>query len=531
MAKAERTADGDKPAATSAAPLRDPLFWTRSIPLTARILFVNIFALALFAGSLFYLDSFRNQLLEERFETARSEAEIVSDALVALPDAEQRERVIVEIARDQRTRIRIYDPRGRLVSDSFALAEPAFKLGPPDSGNFFQRLPGYLDRATDALLGAQPIPAYKDPERESASQWNEIAAALTTGRTVVFQRYAPDRTPVITAAAPIGFSGEAVLVSANPRDITQRVRDARGTLALIILVALAASIQLALFLARTIVTPLKDLAAAASRVRKGREREVVVPRLPERGDEIGQLARAISDMAEALRHRIDAVESFAADVAHELKNPLASMRSAMESLERVEDPDLRTQLLDIIGADVRRIDRLVTEISDLSRIDAEISRTEFESVDLHALADRIVEARRRPESDSDNWLELVASTPGPFVIRGDESQLERVIENLIDNAQSFSPRGSPVSVTVGRQDKFVQLSVTDRGPGIAEDLREKVFERFYTQRPEHDGFGRHSGLGLAIARTIARAHDGTIEAGARLDGENGARFVLKVPAE
>ncbi|MEO1921270.1 stimulus-sensing domain-containing protein [Blastomonas marina] len=531
MAKPDPAADGNGPVGAPAAPLRDPLFWTRSIPLTARILFVNIFALALFAGSLFYLDSYRNQLLVERFETARSEAEIVSDALVALPDAEARERLIVEIARDQRSRIRTYDPRGRLVADSFDLAEPGYTLGPPDSGNFFKRLPGYLDRATDALLGAQPVPPYRDPQRESASQWNEIAAALATGRTVVFQRYAPDRTPVITAAAPIGFSGEAVLVSANPRDITQSVRDARGTLALIILVALAASIQLALFLARTIVTPLKDLASAASRVRMGREREVVVPRLPERGDEIGQLARAVSDMAEALRNRIDAVESFAADVAHELKNPLASMRSAMESLERVEQPELRTQLLDIIAADVRRIDRLVTEISDLSRIDAEISRTEFEVIDLHALAERIVEARRRPESDSENWLELVASTPGPFTVRGDESQLERVIENLIDNAQSFSPRGAPVSITVARQDRKVQLAVSDRGPGIAEELREKVFERFYTQRPEPDGFGRHSGLGLAIARTIARAHDGTLEVGARLDGENGARFVLRIPAK
>ena len=511
-------------------PLRDSLFWTRSIPLTARILFVNIFALALFAGSLFYLDSYRNQLLEERFETARSEAEIVADALAALSEPEQRERLLVEIAREQRTRIRTYDERGRIVSDSFALSEPGYTLGPPDSGNFFQRLPGYLDRVTDWLLGAQPIPAYVDPPRESASQWNEISAALATGRTVVFQRYAPDRSPVITAAAPIGFSGEAVLVSANPRDITQQVRDARGTLALIIIVALAASIQLALFLARTIVTPLKDLAAAASRVRLGRERDVVVPRLPERGDEIGQLARAVSDMTDALRHRIDAVESFAADVAHELKNPLASMRSAMESLERVTDPELRDQLLQIIAADVRRIDRLVTEISDLSRIDAEISRTEFTDVDLKALADRIVAARRRPESESGNWLDIVASTPGPFVVRGDEGQLERVIENLIDNALSFSTGNAPVSVSIGRQGKSVQLAVSDRGPGIPEELYEKVFERFYTHRPEQDDFGRHSGLGLAIARTIATAHDGSLVAGPRLDGEAGARFVLKVPA-
>ncbi len=158
MAKPDPAADGNGPVGAPAAPLRDPLFWTRSIPLTARILFVNIFALALFAGSLFYLDSYRNQLLVERFETARSEAEIVSDALVALPDAEARERLIVEIARDQRSRIRTYDPRGRLVADSFDLAEPGYTLGPPDSGNFFKRLPGYLDSATDALLGAQPVP-------------------------------------------------------------------------------------------------------------------------------------------------------------------------------------------------------------------------------------------------------------------------------------------------------------------------------------------------------------------------------------
>jgi two-component system sensor histidine kinase ChvG len=334
---------------------------------------------------------------------------------------------------------------------------------------------------------------------------------------------------VITAAVSVGQKGEQLLALRNAPDITQSVRDARQNLAIVVATALLVSIQLSLFLARTIVKPLRMLVRAAVAVRLGREREVVVPRLPERRDEIGLLARAISDMTAALRQRIDAVESFAADVAHEIKNPLASLRSALESLEKVDDPKLRRQLIGIAAHDVQRIDRLVTEISEASRIDAELSRTTFEPVDLIALVSALARAREERGENGGHAVQVRQSGDAPVVL-GEAARLERVIENLIDNAISFSPPGEPIEVEVVGHDEVVALSVSDHGPGIDAAAREKVFERFHSLRPAGEDFGNHSGLGLAIARTIVEAHDGLLSVHDRPDGRPGARLVVELPS-
>ena len=255
---------------------------------------------------------------------------------------------------------------------------------------------------------------------------------------------------------------------------------------------------------------------------------MVVPRLPERGDEIGLLARAFSDMTTALRQRIDAVESFAADVAHELKNPLASLSSALETMEKVEDPALRSQLAAIASHDVQRIDRLITEIAYASRIDAELSRSTFATLDLAGVAGDIVGARgMRPDRDA--CPVHFTRGEGPALVRGDALQLERVLENLLDNAVSFSPPGGTVEVAVRAGDGRVVLSVRDDGPGIPPREREKVFERFHSVRPAAEAFGAHSGLGLAIARTIAEAHDGALIITDRDDGRPGAQLLLELP--
>ena len=268
---------------------------------------------------------------------------------------------------------------------------------------------------------------------------------------------------------------------------------------------------------------------AAVRVRLGRERAVVVPRLPDRRDEIGLLARALSDMSLALRQRIDAVESFAADVAHEIKNPLASLRSALESLEKVEDPALRQQLTAIAAHDVRRIDRLVTEIADASRIDAELSRTTFKPLDLAALARELVDGRAKSGVNGSCQIELRTAAGQPCVVLGHAPRLHRVFENLLDNAVSFSPPGGTIVLGFERADGRCRVSVIDDGPGIPQRAREKVFERFHSLRPEEEDFGSHSGLGLAIARTIVAAHDGTLTAMDRPDGQPGACLVIDLP--
>jgi two-component system sensor histidine kinase ChvG len=383
----------------------------------------------------------------------------------------------------------------------------------------------------DFLIGAPPVPAYPVEASDAVMNWPEVTHARETKTTDVRQRLAPDRTPVINAAAPVGSLGQVLLTTRNATDITQNVRNARQTLAIIVVTALIMSVLLSLFLARTIVEPLRLLVRAAVRVRLGRDREVIVPRLPERRDEIGMLARAISDMTSALRVRIDAVESFAADVSHEVKNPLASLRSALESLEKVEDPALRRQLSAIAAHDVQRLDRLVTEISDASRIDAELSRATFEPVDLLKLVKALVSAREERGIDGDCALAISPHGKGPWVVSGDAAKLERVLQNLFDNAVSFSPPEGAVAIQLDRLNGRMTIAVTDEGPGIPAEAREKVFERFHSLRPDAEDFGNHSGLGLAIARTIIEAHDGTLSATDRSDGKLGGCLLIDLPIE
>ena len=502
------------------------------LSLTTRILVVNVIVLGLIAFSVLYLDSYRKQLLSERFSRAKSEVEITVDALAGASPA-QRRAVLVTIGARQHVRLRLFDQHGALVADSFKLAPPSFTLTDPDRQPPLLKAARVLDAGMDLLLGAPDVPEYSEapPQAPQNGQfWPEVIAAQRTGQAQVKERYAPDRTPVITAAAPLAAAGQTLLILRNAPEVTQSVRDARQTLAIVVAVALLLTVFLSLFLARTIVQPLRILVRAAVRVRLGRDRAVVVPRLPERGDEIGLLARALSDMTTALRQRMDAVESFAADVAHEIKNPLASLRSALESLDKVEDKGLRAQLGAIAAHDIQRIDRLVTEISDASRIDAELSRTTLVPVDMLALAQALVGARETRAVNGRARVEVIHHGAAPPVVAGDAARLERVLVNLIDNAVSFSPDGGRIEILVESTRDGVTVEVRDQGPGIAPASRESVFERFHSLRPASEDFGQHSGLGLAIARTIAVAHDGTLTAEDPVAGHSGARLVLRLPA-
>lgn len=505
----------------------DSLGWSSRLSLTARILAVNLLPLLLLGGGVFYLDSYRKQLLDERYKLARIEAQITAEALAGAT-RERQEALLIQIGKEQDMRLRMYDGDGMLTADSFELDAPAFTFDNIATLSWDEDFALMLDRTVDTIVGAEPIPDYIEPRSLRADVWPELARAREQGLTQIQLRDAPDGTPVINAAAPVGLKGASLLTTRNAVDITERVRQARTTLGFGVALALTTSILLSLFLARTIVSPLQMLARAAIRVRLGRDRDVVVPRLPERRDEIGLLARAVSDMADALRQRIDAVDHFAADVAHEIKNPLASLRSAIESLARVEDPELRAQLHTIASHDVRRIDRLITEIADASRIDAELSRTKFENVDIAGLVRNIVGTREDRAENEDIEI-LLDLPPYPLVIPGAPARLERVIENLLDNAVSFSPPGASIEIRLVEQEDHVTLSVSDHGPGIPEHARDKVFERFHSDRPEAEAFGDHSGLGLAIARTIATAHDGKLLALDREDGMAGARLQLELP--
>ena len=499
-----------------------------STSLTTRILAVNLIPLILLAGILFFLDSYRVQLLNERFNLARIEAQITAEALAGA-SRQRQEALLIQIGKEQRMRLRMYDAEGMLWADSFVLAEPSFAFGDPVTAPWPQDFARGMDRVVDFLVGANAPPDYVEPEAQEADAWPELVRAREQGRTHLALRRAPDRTPVITAAAPVGLNGATLLTTRNASDITHAVRDARTSLLTMIALALVVSTVLSLYLARTIIEPLRRLGRAAVRVRLGRAREVEVPRMQERGDEIGVLAGAVSDMTAALRQRIDAVEAFGADVAHEIKNPFASLRSAVESLTKVEDPTLRAQLTEIARHDVRRIDRLVTEIAEASRIDAELSRATFEPIDLALLIENLVRAREDRGLNAGRHIEIACETRKTQVL-GVPLRIERLVENLLDNAVSFSPEGGQINVRASSVDGQVRVSVCDEGPGIPEAEREKVFARFHSVRPETEGFGDHSGLGLAIARTIAEAHDGSLTVAERPDGDPGACLVLELPA-
>ena len=481
--------------------------------------------LLLLAGGFFYLDSYRSRIVDSRVAQALREARLIGEAITA-GGARRRDELVIRLAQDTGVSVRLYDVSGKLTADSRALGVRNFVLLDPDKGDWGQAIARFLDATIDTVVGAPRPPLYR--ERRNGAEWPDAQAAREGKIIAATVWRAPDRTPVITAASPIGDDG-VVLTTVNARDITQTVRLERFRLSLVLLVVTIVSVLLSLFLARTIVRPLRRLARAAVRVRLGRAREVVVPRLPSRRDELGSLARALSDMSLALRARIDATEAFAADVTHELKNPLASLRSAVDGLERVTDPDLRARLLAVVQEDVHRLDRLITDISEASRLDAQLSRATFEPIDVAAMLEEMVSQRGERGPRRGVRLRFDRAGPGPFVVLGEGARLERVFENLLDNAVSFSPDGGLIAVSAARERGELVVRVDDEGPGVPEDAREMVFRRFQSIRPATEAFGQHSGLGLAIARTIVEGHQGQITAEARDDRLAGARFVVRLP--
>ncbi|MFC3711488.1 ATP-binding protein [Sphingoaurantiacus capsulatus] len=519
------------------SPEPDRLTWSKRFSLTQRILAVNLFALIALAGGVFYLDSFRDRLLEQRQGQARVGAVMMADALSV---AERRglpgefEALAARLGQSTGARIRIYREDGRLILDSWTRTGPTFRLRDPAQEPWRKDAARFLDKIIEFFGSAPRYDAYVEPVTDARAAWPEAEAAAGVGPHTAFAalRRAPDRTVIVNAAAPVAGTGDVLMVTLDTRDITRVVRSERLTFFLIFLGVLALSLLLSSFLARTIVRPLRRLSIAAQRVKLGRAREVTVPRFAKRRDEIGALGRAVADMTQALRHRMDATESFAADVAHEIKNPLASLRSAVDTLGAVKDPALQAQLLDVIRDDVLRIDRLITDIAEVSRLDAQLARTRFEPVDVGQMAATLVRIAERAGLPRGVKIAYARPEPGTAIATGDESRLSQVVRNLLDNAISFTPDNGVVLITVMRAGDKVMMRIDDDGPGIPAGMHEHIFKRFYSERPESESFGKHSGLGLAIAGAIVHAHDGSITALNReQDGViAGARFVVTIPA-
>ena len=502
--------------------------WRGEWTIAHRILALNLLTLVIFAVSVVYLDAFRNQLQDERVRQMQREAGLIARSMAAVPER-QRDELLIALARSGERRMRLYGSDGRLFADSWSATGPTYELRDPQLQGWNKDVARALDRGFNALVGSGPVADFVEPQRDAAAAWPEVVEARSRSAVVTEVRNAPDLTPVFSAAAPI-TDGSALLLTYNDRNFTRIVRAERGSLAIAMAFALLLSALLSFFLARTIVRPLRRIALAAHRVRMGRAREVKVPRLPSRRDEIGSLARAVSDMSQSLRHRIDNIEAFAADVTHELKNPLASLRSAVEGLERIEDPALRRQLLDVVRQDVVRLDRLISDISEAARTDAELARARFEPVDLGELIGNLVSGWEERRVTGSVRIAFARPRRASAVVMGEPSRLARAIDNIIDNAISFSPANGLVEIAAIHVGDSILVRIDDEGPGVPAELREAIFNRFHSVRPATENFGRHSGLGLAIARAIVEGHDGEIDVADRDDAPSGARFTIRVPA-
>jgi len=535
--------DWVSPAATADADLRDRrrrrgmLSLNRS-PLARKIVIFNLLALVIMVAGVLFLHPFRTSLLVQREAALVTETRLIASLLASQTGAAADARQLADLPRSPRTELRLYDATGRVVLSAPAAEDPTDGASiPADESTFLSDL-----LSTVWQLVADMIPGGALP-REAAVR-ADVAAALVAqvqsgGQAASVSSQDHGGATLFAVAAPLqpGDASRGIVVALTEGGaLDQLVRREREQILRMFAIALVVSVALSLVLASTIANPLADLAAAAELGRDRNARKLApgrvrIPDLTARPDEIGRLSGALRGMVAALYDRIDANEQFAADVAHEIKNPLASLRSAVGSLRVVSKPEHRDRLLDVIDHDVRRLDRLVSDISNASRLDSELVKEEEEEFNLLRTLKNINEflGQQAEEKGVDFITDLPAD---PILIHGLEGRLAQVFVNLIGNAISFCEDGDAVRVWVRRRENRVLVVVEDTGPGIPEEALSKIFNRFYSERPEGQ-FGEHSGLGLAISKQIIEAHGGVIWAENIRPTEDditspplGARFVV-----
>lgn len=548
--------------------------------LIARIFLINLLGLLILALGTLYFNQFRQSLIDARAQSLRTQAQIIAAALagsatvdtgsiVVNPDSlddapetlEDRELpegldfpinpetaspVLRRLLGNTSNRAQVIDPEGNLVVDSrYFFGSDTIEILPNDGTR-----PGvdsgrdWWDQWFDWMLGSD-YPDHVDYGLDGNDKKPEIAAALN-GANVSLVRLDDKREIIVVVTVPIqrfrAVLGALVLSNAGG-EIDGVLRAERRVVLLTFGLAMLVSLLLSALLAATIANPIRKLSDAARKVRQGISKRVEVPDFSGRRDEIGRLSASMRGMTSALYNRIDAIEAFAADVAHELKNPLTSLRSAVETLTLVKTDEQRKRLIDIVKQDVRRMDRLITDISDASRLDAELARTESQPVDLARLLGTIVSMSNELAKEEEPEVILTIEPPeagktlaGSYTIPGQDSRLSQVFRNLIDNARSFTAPGTKINVRMRRTRTHVEIRVEDRGPGVRPENLDRIFERFYTDRPDQS-FGNNSGLGLAISRQIVEAHGGRIWAENRKGKATGnaeapvlgARLIVRLP--
>ena len=531
---------------TIAAHIHDHGLSGRFSRITLRILIVNLLAPAILVAGLFYLDEYRRNLISTELSGMRTHAEIFAVALgesavspmgqMLMPELSS--QIVRRLAFTAETRARLFLPDGRLAADSRNLLEPGGQiqrqdLPPPVSDeqqeSLLERAFQAIDRIYNWLPGGESYTPYRENVEQNARDYPEVMAAMN-GDVWVARRSMPDSSLVLTVAMPVTRYKQTlgvIFLSKGSDEIDAALYEVRLDILRVFGIVLIITVALSLYLAGTIARPVRTLALAAERIRRGHHRQHTIPDFSERSDEIGELASALDEMTEALWARMDAIERFAADVAHEIKNPLTSLKSAVETAARLDDVGQQKKLMGIIQDDVERLDRLISDISDASRLDAELSRGETEKVDIGSMLQTITNIHDATKHESAPMVTI--TTEQNLITEAMEGRLVQVFRNLLVNAASFSPPASTIDINAKREGDDIVISFTDHGPGIPAGKEAAIFERFYSERPVAEKFGTHSGLGLAISKQIIDAHGGQIGAENIIsdDGKiTGARFTV-----
>jgi two-component system sensor histidine kinase ChvG len=511
----------------------------------ARLIFAsNLAGLVILIAGALVLNEFRSSLVNARKDSLSEMTQLISSFITDNATTDDPPALnIVELSDQLKaipltraTRIRVHDTQGELVADTQLLKDEIDlkDLPPIREPNAFER--SWLDFVRLANRTFETVSAAgRQPIAEARSLEEEVAMALSGGAGFS-ERFGDQAERLLSVTMPISKVARVVgTITVETSDVTQIIAAERAALLPLILVAVLVSIITAMLLTVGIARPLRNLARASDRVRTGATERLDLGKLHDRKDEIGDLARAMEAMTTSLYDRIQENERFAADVAHELKNPLTSIRSAVETSQAVQDPAVRERMRDVIARDVVRLDRLISDISNLSRLEGEIVREKLVRVNMSRLMEDIVSIYRDTAKETDPRVVLVSEGGGDREVMGRDGPLAQVVRNLIENARSFSPPGGQVTVTLSRltspRGPAIRVMVEDEGPGIPEDKLEKIFQRFYTDRPVGAKFGNNSGLGLSIVRQITETHRGAVWAENRMiDGKiAGARFIVDLP--
>jgi len=520
-------------------------------PITRRILAVNVLALGILVAGILYLDEYKTNLINAELTALATQAEMFAVALSegAVSETEAghyqvskiSNQMVRRMVKTTGTRARLFRRDGMLAADSRRLTGSDYaiqieELPPPGVENaFLSRIFDYFDLLIKRFRPNRQPPPYRERPDQVVTDYPEAVAALG-GDYVKTVRAGTGDQLILGVAVPVQRYKQvlgALLLTKGSQNIDNAIFEVRRDILKVFAVVLVVTVLLSIYLAGTIARPLRQLARAAERVRHDRGRSQEIPDMSDRGDEIGELAVTLREMTSALWLRMDAIESFAADVAHEIKNPLTSLRSAVETAARLKDPVQQKKLMAIISDDVVRLDRLISDISDASRLDAELSRGETTSVDVSSMMSMLADVHNTThEQGVQVHVERTDGGDGSLTVPGQEGRLAQVFRNLISNAYSFSPEKGEITVSICREGDMVRIDVDDQGPGIPPGTERRIFERFYTERPESEKFGTHSGLGLNISAQIVDAHDGSLDATNRTDLSGhviGARLTVRLP--